>query len=182
MNAVQKTGATVTRHKRAVEEWLPYARQQADRFWSHVDKSGECWIWQLSTDKDGYGKFQVSLPRLRVGKQEQCHVRAHRLAYILTHGPVEDRLLILHSCDNPRCCRPDHLRPGTQLENRADAVKRNRVARGERHAQAKLTEAQAREALSMRRAGVPTRELMKRFGVSKATIEQIGTYHWRHIA
>ena len=31
-----------------------------------------------------------------------------------------------HSCDNPRCCNPNHLSVGTQRDNILDMVKRGR--------------------------------------------------------
>ena len=30
------------------------------RFWSKVDKSGDCWIWIGYIDKDGYGSFGIN--------------------------------------------------------------------------------------------------------------------------
>jgi hypothetical protein len=50
-----------------------------------------------------------------------------------------------HHCDNPTCVNPDHLYVGDQLQNRRDAVLRNRTATGERHGRAKLTTPQVAE-------------------------------------
>lgn len=44
-----------------------------DRFWSHVDKSADCWIWTGTHYRNGYGQFKFQ------GKT----VRAHRFAYRL---------------------------------------------------------------------------------------------------
>ena len=35
--------------------------------------------------------------------------------------------IILHDCDNRRCCNPEHLRAGTHLENSRDAQSRGRL-------------------------------------------------------
>ena len=42
-------------------------------------------------------------------------------------------LCVLHKCDNPPCCRPEHLYSGTQADNVADRVNRGRQPRGESH-------------------------------------------------
>lgn len=100
------------------------------RFWAKVDKSGECWLWTGGLDKDGYGKFTITLPP--GSKPKQRHVRAHRYAWELANNrPFPPALVTLHTCDTPRCVRPDHLRAGTQAENRADCVRKGRTARGE---------------------------------------------------
>lgn len=86
---------------------------EEERFWAYVDASGACWEWTGYRDKDGYGRFTfASLSPVPQG--------AHRIAYQLTKGPIPDDLLVMHSCDNPPCCNPDHLTPGTDLQNQRD--------------------------------------------------------------
>ncbi len=92
-----------------------------ERFWPKVDRRSpdECWPW-LGTHADrGYGRFGLSDPRR--------NVPAHRLAGELYYGEtMSPELNALHSCDNPPCCNPHHIRPGTQAENMADAIARGR--------------------------------------------------------
>jgi hypothetical protein len=86
-----------------------------DRFWSKVDQSGgerACWPWTAGTVRHGYGRISVP-PRGH-------SVRAHRLAYELTFGPVKDGWAVLHACDNPPCCNPFHLFLGSQADNVRD--------------------------------------------------------------
>lgn len=56
----------------------------------------------------------------------------HRLAWIDAHGmlPPPETPHILHHCDNPPCEEPTHLYAGTQADNVADMVRRNRARRG----------------------------------------------------
>src|SRR5687767_4483035 len=83
----------------------------AKHFWGRVDKlESGCWVHQGAKDKWGYAHFGIG------GKRRQ----AHRYAYEISHGYIPTGKLILHSCDNPPCCNPAHLRIGTDKENRAD--------------------------------------------------------------
>lgn len=77
-----------------------------------------CWEWMGSLDKDGYGSI----------RWKGVTYRSHRLAYKLANPGVRiAKMVLLHSCDNPKCCRPDHLSPGTQAENVADMVAKGRA-------------------------------------------------------
>ena len=128
-------------------------RDQAEaRFWSQVDKSPHpkgCWIWTGAKARfGGYGRFFAS----------GWH-GAHRFAWELKHGPIPDKLLACHTCDNPPCCNPDHIFLGTHLDNFADMRAKGRSAkgdknhtrqhpetvRGERNPNAKLTAIQVAE-------------------------------------
>lgn len=73
-------------------------------FWDKVDKSaGEdaCWPWTSSTDDSGYGKWSVSAYDLTL--------KAHRVAYGISKGPLLDGMEIDHSCRTLTCCNPKHL-------------------------------------------------------------------------
>lgn len=39
------------------------------------------------------------------------------MAYELRVGALEEGKVIMHLCNNPLCCNPDHLYQGTQSEN-----------------------------------------------------------------
>ena len=77
-----------------------------------------CWEWQGRIDRYGYGQVRV---RGKTGK-------AHREAYRAFHGDP-GKLLVLHTCDNRKCCNPKHLFLGTHKDNMADMVKKGRHAR-----------------------------------------------------
>lgn len=113
------------------------------RFWSHVDKSGECWEWMASKGAQGYGIFYAFLP----GSSRQRHYRAHRVAFMIENG-YYPKLMVCHHCDNPSCVRPDHLFAGTSLDNNQDKIAKGRARysgnknppRGMRSGKAKLTD------------------------------------------
>ena len=92
-----------------------------ERFWSKVNitDNDKCWEWKAGANGEGYGVFY---PNGAIGGP----VRAHRYSYEITHGAIEPGKLILHSCDNPRCVNPHHLRQGTQSDNLMDREKRKR--------------------------------------------------------
>jgi hypothetical protein len=54
---------------------------------------------------------------------------SHRLAWFLVNGPIPPGMKVLHKCDNPPCCNPDHLELGDDKKNMRDAGKRKRWPR-----------------------------------------------------
>lgn len=80
-----------------------------------VSETG-CWEWTRSTD-GRYGHIWL------LGQRFKAHVAAA----ILWKGVVTRTRVLRHQCDNPLCCNPDHLRPGTQKQNRWEASERGRT-------------------------------------------------------
>jgi hypothetical protein len=80
------------------------------RFWSKVDKSGECWIWKGPIDKDGCGKFNTQ------HNNDHKTLKAHRFIYELTYGKLDPNMVIMHTCDTNLCVKPTHLFKGTVQE------------------------------------------------------------------
>jgi hypothetical protein len=107
------------------------------KFWKSVEKTDGCWLWKAGVDRDGYGVLQVKIHGVSTTK-------AHRYSYMLHTGEVlGSRQFVMHSCDNPRCVNPDHLKAGSALENTADMITKGRQFRGDiGH---KLTADQVRE-------------------------------------
>jgi hypothetical protein len=142
-------------------------RDVAERFWSLVDRSGECWLWVGSKGTGGYGHFFPSEGKL---------ARAHRFAWELTHGPVPDGLCVLHDCpggDNPACVRPEHLYLGTQQVNVDDMIAKGRQATGARLPHTKLTDVQVREIRTRHAAGEKVTALAKEFDVRHPCISRV---------
>ena len=55
------------------------------------------------------------------------NIRSHRLAYELDIGPVPNGMMLCHFCDNPACCNPWHLAPGTAKQNTQDMIAKGRA-------------------------------------------------------
>lgn len=88
-------------------------RERSDlmaRFWSKVQMTEKCWIWQ-STTKNGYGVLYVWEGMAMRG------VRAHRFIYEKFVGPIPTGLTIDHLCRNRICVNPQHLEAVTLREN-----------------------------------------------------------------
>ncbi|MBY6005380.1 HNH endonuclease [Salipiger bermudensis] len=144
-----------------------------ERFWMNVSVSEGCWEWTAGKDPNGYGRFAIKeTPNL-----------AHRVSWRLAHGEDPGPKHVLHSCDNPGCVRPSHLRLGTHDDNMADKMSRGRhvygTSKGEAHGCSKLTAAQVLEIRASADTGV---NLSKRFGVSTTQISDIRNRRvWKHL-
>lgn len=101
-----------------------FSKGFVERFWVKVDMRGffDCWNWQACRyGPMGYGRINI-----RVGQS----VDAHRAAYQLVRGSIPPGLCVMHTCDNPACCNPYHLKLGTRGDNNQDRHLKDRDARG----------------------------------------------------
>lgn len=146
--------------------------EQIERFWSNVDKSGDCWIWMGVIASQGYGVVGF-------GKQQY---KAHRIAYFLKHGPFKNSLLCCHKCDNPKCVNPDHIFTGTHHDNAVDAFSKGRRAVGEKCNLSKLTNDEVLQIVSLHKQGLSDCEIGRRFGIVSSGVRYILTgKSWRHV-
>jgi hypothetical protein len=100
---------------RAIRRIPPLSNEQQAKFWSRVEVKGpdDCWPWLGKPGEGGYGNFVIAYRAYR----------AHRIALAITKG-LPSGLWSCHHCDNPCCCNPNHLYPGTCLDNVHDAIRR----------------------------------------------------------
>lgn len=78
-----------------------------------------CWIWQLSKEGNGYGRFGISNKR-------RYTLSAHRASWMLFRGPLAPKQFVNHKCDVKACCNPSHLYLGDHETNMADRTLRQR--------------------------------------------------------
>ena len=133
------------------------------KFEACVEKKEEgCWEWLASTKPAGHG--QICL--------QGSILLAHRVAYAIAYGDP-GQLQVNHKCNNPKCCRPDHLYAGTQQQNLLDIDPEVRMLRNGR-----LTFLQV---LHIFYSARPQKELMDLYGVVRSTVSQIqNKKHYRH--
>ena len=81
---------------------------------SQMDPNGGCWLWGGYL-LNGYGRLDVE------GKKQF----AHRASYAAFKGDTGG-LSVLHKCDVPACCNPDHLFLGDHNANMADMARKRR--------------------------------------------------------
>lgn len=90
-----------------------------DRFWSNVIITDTCWVWSGYKIK-GYGSISIN---------GRCWP-AHRVSLALHLGrDIPQNLVVMHSCDNPSCVNPRHLKEATQKENLEDCISKHRIMR-----------------------------------------------------
>lgn len=116
---LRRQAAQTTRAKE-IPELLPSDRNRLNRM---IERKGpgDCWPWLGAKSGFGYGRFKID-GRL---------FSPHRLIYADAHGPIENvqehhGSVVMHTCDNPACCNPAHLRLGRQVANVADMIAKGR--------------------------------------------------------
>ena len=111
--------------------------EEVNRFWSYVEKPAVgCWRWTKRVHKTG-------LPYGTIKLRRQMWI-ASRIAFFLSRNEDPWPLQVCHHCDNPSCCRPDHLFKGTPKENQEDMVRKGRSTTGDRNGNRKHPERTAR--------------------------------------
>ena len=152
------------------------------RILSRIKIVGTCWEWQGTTKGFGYGSMTV-------GSRSDGTRRtttSHRVSYEAFNGKIKDDLWVLHKCDNPKCCNPEHLYLGDRSQNVKDMMNRGRLNHvyGERASNSKLTD---NDVVSIRNdrfeLGLTYRELAKKYGLKshKSVMQICNGQSWCHV-
>ena len=117
-------------------------------------RANDCWEFKGYLDKWGYGRIGIH------GK----NILVHRAAYCCENNVPIDSIkgkLVMHTCDNPSCCNPDHLLLGTDADNARDMSNKLRQWK------TILTIDQVVEIFTSNESGI---SMAKKFGVSQSCV------------
>ncbi|MDI6814064.1 MAG: HNH endonuclease, partial [Rhizobiaceae bacterium] len=126
-----------------------------------------CWPWIAKARQYfGYGAINAGRGNL---------YNSHVVAYALANGPIPVGSYILHSCDNPGCCNPAHLRVGNKEQNTEDMEVRKRLKGRTGPLDPKMCAKKLNDQLAneIRESQLSRLDLAKAYGVSPHTISNI---------
>lgn len=82
-----------------------------EQFWDRFRKSSGCWEWTGGKNENGYGQVNARI------NGHKTTIGAHRLAYVIEHGPIPEGKEIDHTCHNTSCVNPSHFRLANRKQN-----------------------------------------------------------------
>ena len=140
--------------------------------YSIPEPNSGCWLWLRAISSTGYGQATAPPPAKAIG--------AHRLSYMIHHGPIPPGMDVCHRCDNRACVNPAHLWVGTRNQNVQDAVAKRRHAHGTATHGAKLTES---DVVAIRADGRLHRVIAAEYGLSRTHVSLIKSGHtvWQYV-
>ena len=82
---------------------------EISRYWAKVHVRGphECWPWNASLNRYGYGQFRY----------EGTVNTSHRFAWKVSVGPIPSGMEVDHTCCNTWCQNPGHMELVTKSVN-----------------------------------------------------------------
>ena len=137
------------------------------------DPMSGCWLWTAKTHACGYGIISINnRPEL-----------AHRVSVKLSGRDVAGKV-VRHKCDNPACVNPDHLLTGSQSDNMADKVAKDRQQKGERCHQSNLTQADIKHirSVAVKGFGGNIKSLCEQYGITTTSmLDIVNRKTWNHV-
>ena len=102
----------------------------------------------------------------------------YQIAFQVFKGPIPDRHVVHHTCENPHCVNPDHLKALTRGEH----MKVHLNGRGEKNTNAVLHDEAVREIFNLVKKGVLQREIGKIYNVTQSCISNLlHNRRWPHV-
>lgn len=159
-----------------------------NRFWELVEKQSDdkCWNWLGNKGRHGYGRLMYN----------GISYYSHRLSFEIHKGVIPEGLEMLHLCNNPSCCSPNHLEAGTHIKNVQQMWRQNRgskppVHKGASHHKTHLTVADiklirdtydAAPIIGNRKKFGCLKEFERKYNMSKGAIQNIAyRKHWKDV-
>lgn len=136
--------------------------------------SSGCIEWTRKYHSFGYGSVKM------LGE-----TYVHRLAYKLFRGVIPDGMLVCHTCDNPKCCNPEHLFLGTHQDNSSDCVRKGRTwdRSASKNPNSTLSEIDVIDVRRKFNEGQKMSSLAREYGVQSPAISKIVKYRtWKSIS
>jgi hypothetical protein len=102
----------------------------------------------------------------------------YQIAFEVFQAPIPDRHVVHHTCENPHCVNPDHLKALTRSEH----MKAHKMWNGETNSNAVLTDEAIREIFNLVKEDVLQREIAEIYGVTQSCISNLlHNRAWPHI-
>lgn len=150
-----------------------------NRFWSKVGFTANpdcCWEYNGTINKNGYGYIDL------IHESKRVKFKAHRLSYFLTNKKDPFGYVVMHKCDNRKCCNPKHLELGDDKQNHDDRFKKHGLPLGERNNASKRTEAEVLEIRRLFSGGMRRNDIAKKFNIPyNSVVSIILKRDWKHI-
>lgn len=151
-----------------------------NRFWSKVGFTANpncCWEYNGTINKGGYGYIDF------IHEEKRIKLKAHRLSYFLTNKKDPVGYVVMHKCDNRKCCNPKHLELGSDNDNLQYCKNKGRNNRGEQNIHAKRTKEQILEIRKLFSDGIMSRhEIARQFKMPyNSVVSIILRRDWKHI-
>lgn len=124
----------------------------SERFWSKVDRSGECWEWTAALAR--------GRPHCRYDGRT---MPGRKASWLIANGPVPKGAVVRGTCGNQLCVRPDHL----ELSTKAEMARRNHPGR-----EYDFSSSDRQRMAEMYRACRSCEEIAPEFGCSPALIHK----------
>ena len=154
------------------------------RFWAKVKKGkpNECWEWQAACFKNRRGEESYGNFTIYKFTERSNYTGAHYFSYWLHNKRDPHPYLILHTCDNPKCVNPSHLKLATIQTNARDAARKFKMNQGEGVRTAKLTRKQVVLILNRVKGGESIASIARELSMAWSSIQKIVIgQSWKHV-